>query len=83
MSVRVERESKKRLGKLAKSTGRSQAYLAAQAIDEYLDINEWQISRIKQAMTSLTKGKGVTHTKVKQWVMSWGARREARVPRAA
>ena len=33
---------KKRLEKLAKSTGRSRSFLAAEAINEYLNLNEWQ-----------------------------------------
>jgi RHH-type rel operon transcriptional repressor/antitoxin RelB len=42
VSVRLARSTKARLQQLAKSTGRSRAYLAAEAIEEYLDINEWQ-----------------------------------------
>jgi predicted DNA-binding protein len=36
-SVRLDRSAKTRLQKLAKSTGRSRAFLAAEAIHEYLD----------------------------------------------
>jgi RHH-type transcriptional regulator, rel operon repressor / antitoxin RelB len=42
VSVRLARSTKARLQQLAKITGRSRAYLAAEAIEEYLDINEWQ-----------------------------------------
>ena len=41
-SVRVESGIKKRLEKLAKSTGRSRSFLAAEALNGYLDVNEWQ-----------------------------------------
>jgi RHH-type rel operon transcriptional repressor/antitoxin RelB len=37
-SVRLNPASKARLLKLAKSTGRSRAFLAAEAIEEYLDM---------------------------------------------
>jgi predicted transcriptional regulator len=60
-TVRVEPTVKKRLERLAKSTGRSRSFLAAEAISEYLDINEWQVAGIKQAITSLDSGKGVPH----------------------
>src|ERR1700693_3490019 len=43
-SVRVDRSTGSRLEKLAKSTGRSRSFLAAEAIAAYLDTNEWQIS---------------------------------------
>ena len=42
VSVRIDPVIKKRLEKLAKSTGRSRSFLAAEAINEYLDLNEWQ-----------------------------------------
>ena len=38
-SVRLDRSAKVRLQKLAKSTGRSRAFLAAEAISGYLDTN--------------------------------------------
>src|ERR1700732_4774713 len=41
-TVRVEPRVKKRLEKLAKSTGRTRSFLAAEALNDYLDLNEWQ-----------------------------------------
>ena len=79
-SVRVDRSTKKRLEKLAKSTGRSRAFLAAQAINEYLDVNEWQVARIRQAITSLDAGKGIPHEQVKEWIASWGTPNERPLP---
>src|SRR5437588_397556 len=52
-TVRVESGMKKRLERLAKSTGRSRSFIAAEAINEYLDVNEWQVSGIKRAIVSL------------------------------
>jgi len=75
-SVRVDGSIKKRLEKLAKNTGRSRAFLAAQAIHEYLDVNEWQVARIKQAIASLDAGRGISHEQVMDWVASWGTRNE-------
>jgi len=43
----------KRLAKLAKSTGRSRPFLAAEALNDYLDINECRVEGIKKAMASL------------------------------
>src|SRR3984893_18752632 len=56
-SVRVDRSTKSRLEKLAKSTGRSRSFLAAEAITAYLDTNEWQISGITAALSPLDRGK--------------------------
>jgi RHH-type transcriptional regulator, rel operon repressor / antitoxin RelB len=79
-SVRVERSTEQRLEKLAKNTGRSRAFLAAQAINEYLDVNEWQVTRILHAITSLEAGLGVPHERVKDWVASWGKPNETPLP---
>ena len=80
-SVRVESGIKKRLEKLAKSTGRSRSFLAAEALNGYLDLNEWQVAGIKQAMASLDRGEGVPHSEVKDWVKSWGQKRERPAPK--
>jgi RHH-type rel operon transcriptional repressor/antitoxin RelB len=80
-SLRVDTAVKKRLEKLAKSTGRSRSFLAAEAIAEYLSVNEWQVAGIKAAIASLDRGKGVPHQQVKEWVDSWGSDRERPAPK--
>ena len=49
-TIRVDEADKERLEALARSTGRSRSVLTAEAIAEYLAVNEWQIARIKAAM---------------------------------
>ncbi len=80
-TVRVNAAAKKRLERLAKSTGRSRSFLAAEAIHEYLDVNEWQVAGIKQAIASLDRGEGVPHERVKDWVTSWGNSGERPIPK--
>ena len=81
ISVRIDPVIKKRLEKLAKSTGRSRSFLAAEAITEYLDLNEWQVAGIQKAVASLGRGEGVAHERVKEWVSSWGSKRERPAPK--
>src|ERR1700730_8737394 len=81
-SVRVDRSTKSRLQKLAKSTGRSRSFLAAEAIAAYLDTNEWQISGITAALTSLNRGRGIPHERVQQWVRPWETIQERPTPRS-
>ena len=80
-TVRVESAVKKRLEELARSTGRTRAFLAAEALNAYLDANEWQIAGVKRAIASLDRGEGVSHNEVKDWVASWGRKRERPVPK--
>ena len=76
VSVRIDPAVKKRLEKLAKSTGRSRSFLAAEAINEYVDLNAWQVAGIEKAVASLDRGEGVPHERVKEWVSSWGSKKE-------
>lgn len=82
-TIRVDSAAKKRLERLAKSTGRSRSFLAAEAINEYLDVNEWQVAGIKQAITSLDRGQGVSHEQVRDWVESWGNAKERPLPKSS
>jgi len=81
VSVRINPAIKKRLEKLAKSTGRSRSFLAAEAINEYLDLNEWQVAGIQKAVASLDCGEGVPHERVKEWVGSWGGKNARPAPK--
>ena len=80
-TVRVESRVKKRLEKLAKSTGRSRSFLAAEALSEYLDVNEWQVEGIKKAIEEMDRGEGIPHEDVKAWVNSWGTKHELPMPK--
>jgi RHH-type rel operon transcriptional repressor/antitoxin RelB len=80
-TVRVDAAAKKRLERLAKDTGRSRSFLAAEAINDYLDVNEWQVAGIKRAIVSLDRGEGVPLERVKDWVESWGSSKERPIPK--
>jgi RHH-type rel operon transcriptional repressor/antitoxin RelB len=80
-TVRVDTGVKKRLERLAKSTGRTRSFLAAEAINEYLEVNEWQVAGIKRAIASLDRGEGIRHHLVKDWVASWGSAGEKPAPK--
>jgi predicted transcriptional regulator len=82
-TVRIDTSAKKRLERLAKSTGRTRSFLAAEAINEYLEINEWQVAGVKRAMASLDRGEGIAHDEVKDWVASWGSAEEKPTPKSS
>jgi predicted transcriptional regulator len=78
-TVRVDSGTKKRLEKLARSTGRSRSFLTAEALSEYLDVNEWQVEGIRAAIASLDNGAGVPHEDVRRMVKTW-ERQSGRAP---
>jgi predicted transcriptional regulator len=55
--------------------------LPAEALDAYLDVNEWQVAGVKRALVSLDRVEGVPHREVKDWVNSWGKKRERPAPK--
>jgi len=80
LTVRIDAAAKERLEKLAETTGRSRSFLAADAINQYLEVNEWQVAGIKQPIASLDRGAPIAHEQVKDWVASWGSCSERPIP---
>lgn len=80
-TVRVDDRTKKRLEKLAKNTGRSRSFLAAKAIAEYLDVNEWQVARTRQALAAADRGEVIDHGAVADWIESWSTTNERPMPK--
>ena len=56
MTVRLSKELKSKLERLAASTRRSKSYLAAEAIAEYVDLNAWQVEEIGRAVEKADTG---------------------------
>lgn len=60
MTIRVTPETKERLGRLARETRRSRSFLAAEAVDRYLDREQAIIDGIKRGRTDVTAGRLVS-----------------------
>ena len=56
MTVRLEEDVKARLDLLAEATQRSKSFLAAEAIREFIENNEWQIAEINAAIKEADAG---------------------------
>lgn len=74
ISVRVENDLAKRLERLAKATDRSKSYLAAQAIEEYVALQEWQVQAIQKGVAAAKRGDVVSHDKAIAELKRWGKR---------
>lgn len=78
MSLRLPDETAERLDKLAEVTGRSKSYLAAEAIREFCDLQEWQLGAIIEGIEAADKGRTVPHEAVKsRWKAKKGASKRA------
>lgn len=56
MTIRLEDEVKDRLDRLGESTQRSKSFLAAEAIREFVENNEWQIAEVRAALEEAQAG---------------------------
>lgn len=65
ISVRVPVAVAQRLEQLSQSVDRSKSYLAAEAIEEYLDIHEWQVQAIQSGLQEIEQGDVVNFIDVK------------------
>ena len=81
ISVRLDAGVKRRLEALAKRSLRSKSFLAAEAIAQYVDAEEWQLGEIQEGLRDLDDGRIVSHEDVSAWLRSWGKARERKPPR--
>ena len=77
LTVQLSEADRERLEALAEATGRSESLLAAEAVSEYLAVQEWQVSAIRKAIDSLDREGGIAHADVRNWIESLGHRRRA------
>lgn len=73
MTIRLEAEIKKKPARLSAATRRSNSFLAAEAIREYLATNEWQIRQIRAAIAEADAGDFASAAEVKAVLGKWDA----------
>jgi RHH-type transcriptional regulator, rel operon repressor / antitoxin RelB len=83
LSVRLKPDTKRRLAKLAKSSGRSSNFLISDAVESYVADQERLLAEIRQAERQLKSGHYVTHEDMKAWLLSWGTEHELPPPKCA
>ena len=71
MTVRLDDDVKDRLDHLAEATNRSKSYLAAEAIRDFVEINEWQIKETKAALAEAKAGDFASDKEVQALAKKW------------
>ncbi len=78
-TVRMEGRTLKRVDGLAHAMSRSRAWVINQAVERYLDYEEWFVGEVKQALVEAAAGQLVEHeTVVKRWERKRAAKVDAR-----
>lgn len=83
LSIRISHETRYQLDKLSDATGRTKSFLAAEAIENYVELQAWQVKAISGSVqrANSRKAKFIDHHKVADWLKSWGSRSEKEPPR--
>ncbi len=81
LAFRVQPEKAKRLEELSTSTDRPRSWLLEQALDLYLETQDWQIAHIVAGLADADAGRMISHEQVRDWLLTWGSDKEGKAPR--
>jgi predicted transcriptional regulator len=81
LSVRLKPETKKRLSKLAKESGRSANFLISDAVESYVADQERMLAELRQSDRQVESGHYIRHEDMKAWLLSWGTKNELPPPK--
>jgi predicted transcriptional regulator len=80
LSIRVTDEMKEQLELLATTSKRSKAYLAKEAIADYINRNAWKAKALRDAVTKADEGVFISQDAMEDWVNSLGTENELPPP---
>jgi predicted transcriptional regulator len=82
VSIRLEENLLSDLGKIAKITDRSKAWLMSKAVEQYVEQESWQIKAIEATLKKVKNGEAKfhSHESVSNWLESWGNKNETPAP---
>jgi predicted transcriptional regulator len=72
VSARLTPDTAKKIALLAKALNRSKSYLAAEAIEAYVNDQQWQIEAILEGIKAADEGKFATEQQMKKALAKWG-----------
>jgi predicted transcriptional regulator len=81
LSIRLKPATKKRLAKLAKTSGRSSNFLISDAVESYVADQEKMLAEVRQADRQVKSGHYIRHEDMKAWLLSWGTDHEQPLPK--
>ena len=72
LSVRINEADEASLRQLAEITGSSKSSLIAEAIHNYVEMNDWQIKVIRERLVIADRGEYASREQVKAMFAKWG-----------
>ena len=71
MTIRLNTELKQQLDQLSKATNRSKSFLAVEALRDFVEINQWQIQEITDALKEADDGNLASNEEVNKVFSKW------------
>jgi predicted transcriptional regulator len=68
LTLRLDAKLKNKLDRLSKSMNRSRSFVASQAIQAYVSVNEWQINEIKKGLAEADAGDFATDEEMQRTI---------------
>ena len=70
-TLRLDPQLKKRLDRLSSAMSRSRSFVAAEAIREYVDLNDWQIAEINMGIAEANRDDFASDAEVERVRRKW------------
>lgn len=83
LTVRLKPETKRRLARIAKQSGRSANFLISDAVESYVADQERLLAELREADEDIESGHYIRNEDMKAWLLSWGTRKELPLPKCA
>jgi RHH-type transcriptional regulator, rel operon repressor / antitoxin RelB len=74
LTLRLDSNLKKQLDRLSRATSRSRSFVAAEAIREYIALNQWQIDETIKAIAEADRGDFADEKEVQRTFKKWTRR---------
>ena len=74
ISFRLASKKVRDLDAMAETMNRDRSYLLNEAVEAYLDVQQWQIEQIKASIRQADEGKLIEHKQVRKMASKWRLR---------
>jgi predicted transcriptional regulator len=83
VSFQIDIDKRAALDQIAEAQERDRSHIIREAIDTYINLQNWQTDHIRGGLRHAEAGQIVDHAQVKAWVGSLGSKKELPRPTAS
>lgn len=80
LTVRMPATTKRRVERVARAVHRSKSHVTLEAIETFLEFQEWQEAAIREGIKDFEEGRTVPHDEVRAWLLTLGTDKERPPP---